>query len=206
MIGTLEALLVALLAVLPGALFTIAQERTGATWAWRHTDAATLIFRFLSASAIFHVAFAPLTYYAYRQLIVTDALSDGQRISWWWWPWLVAYLVVPYLWGLVTEKGRRWKKDPSKLKRSVRWVVALYAGKDPELRAWDRFFSSEPVGVVRLQLTNDEWKAGLFDEDSFASSYGEEATYSSPSSTSSMPRESCRGTNTAIIAALAMGY
>jgi hypothetical protein len=66
MIGTLQALLVALLAVLPGALFTIAQERSGATWAWRHTDAATLILRFLSTSAIFHAFFAPVTYHAYN--------------------------------------------------------------------------------------------------------------------------------------------
>jgi Family of unknown function (DUF6338) len=41
MIGTLQALLVALLAVLPGALYTIARENSGASWAWRSTDGAT---------------------------------------------------------------------------------------------------------------------------------------------------------------------
>jgi hypothetical protein len=81
MIGSLQALLVALLAVLPGALFTIARERSGATWAWRQTDASTLIFRFLGASAVFHAFFAPVTYLAYQKLIVTDALTRGCPIS-----------------------------------------------------------------------------------------------------------------------------
>ena len=27
---------------------------------------------------------------------------------------------------------------------------------------------------MRLKLTNDEWKAGLFDDESYASSYGED--------------------------------
>jgi hypothetical protein len=174
MIGTLQALLVALLAVLPGALFTIARETSGATWAWRHADGATLIFRFLSASAVFHALFAPLTYHAYRKLIATHDLTEGRAISWWWWAWLLAYLILPYLWGVVTEKARPWDDGPSRVKRGISWLVALYAGKNPELRAWDWFFSRKPVGVVRLQLSNDEWKAGLFDEQSRASSYGEE--------------------------------
>lgn len=85
MIGTLQALLVAVFAVLPGALYTLARENFGATWAWRQTDTATQIFRFLSASALFHAIFAPLTYIAYQTLVVTDALAYGDRISWWWW-------------------------------------------------------------------------------------------------------------------------
>jgi glucan phosphoethanolaminetransferase (alkaline phosphatase superfamily) len=174
MIGTLQALLVAVLAVLPGALFTIARERTGASWAWRQTDAATLIFRFLSASAVFHAVFAPVTYHAYQELIVTHALVEGRTISWSWWAWLLAYLVLPYLLGVITEKARPWSDDPSWLKRVISWVVALYSGRYPQLRAWDWFFSKKPAGVMRLQLMNGEWKAGLFNKKSFASSYGEE--------------------------------
>jgi hypothetical protein len=174
MIGTLQALLVAVLAVLPGALFTIAQERSGATWAWRQTDASTLIFRFLSFSAVFHVVFAWLTYHAYQNLIVTHAIADGKTISWWWYGALLLYVVVPYLCGVLTEKARRWDEDPCWLKRAGSWLAALYAGRYPELRAWDWFFSKAPSGVIRMQLQNDKWKVGVFDDRSFASSYGED--------------------------------
>jgi uncharacterized protein DUF6338 len=52
-------------------------------------------------------------------------------------------------------------------------MLAFIGGRNPEPRAWDWFFSKKPTGTVRLQLTNDEWKAGLW-ADSFASGYGEE--------------------------------
>jgi hypothetical protein len=108
MIGTFDALAVALVAVLPGALYTIARENFGATWAWRQTDTATQIFRFLAASVIFHAVFAPLTYIAYRSLVVSDALFEGDRISLWWWAALLVYVVVHYAWGAVTEWSRDW--------------------------------------------------------------------------------------------------
>jgi hypothetical protein len=166
MIETLQALLVALLAVLPGALFTIAQESHGATWAWRRTDASTLVVRFLSFSAVFHALFAPLTYYTYQRLILNPVLVNGWQLSWRWYALLLAYMALPYLLGVLTEKGRRTK--------GLRRVVGLWTGRNPELRAWDRFFSNEPVGIMRLKLATGEWKVGVFDEDSFASSYGEE--------------------------------
>jgi hypothetical protein len=174
MIGTLQALLVALLAVLPGATYTIARESRGATWAWRQTDAATLIFRFLAASAVFHAVLAPITYRAYQHLVITHKLAEGQTLSWRWWPVLLGYVVVPYAVGAVTEIGRNWQQDPCCLKRAVSRLVGLYAGRSPEPRAWDRFFSQRPYGIVRLQLTNDEWKAGLWSAGSFASQYGED--------------------------------
>jgi len=174
MFGTLQALLVATLAVLPGAAYTIARESRGATWAWRQTDAATLIFRFLTASAVFHAMLAPVTYRAYEHLLVTHKLSLGQTLSWRWWPVLVGYVVVPYMVGAVTENARAWRDDDCWLKRVVSRIVAVYAGQSPEPRAWDRFFGRRPYGIVRLQLTNDEWKAGLWSDRSFASQYGED--------------------------------
>jgi hypothetical protein len=47
-VTTFEALLVAVIAVLPGAVYTIARESHGASWAGRKTDAATRIFRFVA--------------------------------------------------------------------------------------------------------------------------------------------------------------
>jgi Family of unknown function (DUF6338) len=173
MIGTFQALIVALLAVLPGALYTIAREANGATWAWRKTDGSNLILRFLSFSAVFHALLVPLTYYSYQRLIVNPVVAHGWPISWRWYALLLAYMALPYLVGVLTQKGRRVK--------GIRRVVALWNGSYEELRAWDRFFSSKPVGVMRFKLTNDEWKAGLFDDKSFASSYGEEGISTSPS-------------------------
>jgi len=177
MIGTVQALLVAVLAVLPGALYTLARENFGATWAWRRTDTATQIFRFLSASALFHALFAPLSYVAYQKLVITGALAYGDRISFWWWAAIGAYVVVPYLLGYATEWSRDWTESPSRLinwpKRAIRWMLSFIGGRYPEPRAWDWFFSRSPIGIVRLRLTNDEWKAGLW-ADSFASGYGED--------------------------------
>lgn len=48
MVTTFEALLVAVIAVLPGAVYTIARESHGPSWACRKTDAATRIFRFVA--------------------------------------------------------------------------------------------------------------------------------------------------------------
>ena len=167
MIGTLQALLVALLAVLPGALFTIAQETHGASWAWRGTDNSTLVIRFLSFSAVYHVAFAWLTYIAYQRLIITGRLAHGCPLSWKWYAVLVSYVAVPYLIGVVTETGRRV--------RGLSWLVALWGGRYPELRAWDRFFRNRPAGLLRLKLIDDGWKLGLFTKKgSYASGYGED--------------------------------
>jgi hypothetical protein len=167
MIGTLQALLVALLAVLPGALFTIAQETHGASWAWRQTDPSGLLVRFLTFSAVFHALFAPLTYYAYRRLILNPVLANGWSISWRWYALLLAYMATPYFLGVLTEKGRDVK--------GLRWLVSLWGGRYPELRAWDRFFRNRPGGLLRLKLTDDGWKLGLFNnKGSYASGYGED--------------------------------
>jgi len=174
MFATLQALLAAAIAVLPGATYTIARESRGATWAWRQTSAATLIFRFLAASAFFHVLLAPVTYGAYEHLIITHKLADGQTLSWWWWLMLFAYVVLPYAAGVLTETGRGWRNDRCRIKRAVSFVVAIYSGRSPEPRAWDRFFGWNPYGIVRIRLTNNEWKAGLWSDRSFASQYGEE--------------------------------
>ncbi|GJO37370.1 hypothetical protein NJB1604_02030 [Mycobacterium marinum] len=171
MIGTLQALLVAVVAVLPGAVYTIALENRGASWAWPKSNASSQIIRFLGASAAFHAVFAPLTYWAYRQLIVTRALSNGAEIAWYWWPILLGYLVVPYVWGEWTVRSRSWGKS-SRWKRLIKGFVGLYTASAPEPRAWDWLFSKNPTGVVRIQLINGEWKAGLWG-DSYASGYGE---------------------------------
>ena len=174
MVQTFQAVVVALVVILPGAVYTIARESQGASWAWRQTDAGTILFRFLCASAVYHAFLAPLTYCIYQELILTRKLSTGQSLSWWWWGALLAYVAVPFLGGVFTEKGRAWRDSANCVKKAVSKFVSLYAGSSPEPRAWDWFFDKRPTGLVRLRLNDGEWKAGVFDQESFASGYGEE--------------------------------
>jgi hypothetical protein len=175
MVGTLEALLVVLVAVLPGAVYTIALENRGAGWVWPRSDTGSQIIRFIGASAVFHAIFAPVTYWAYQHLIVTRALSSGTHVELYWWPILLGYLLIPYAWGEITIRARRSSDDDScLLMRTLKRFVGLYAASAPEPRAWDWFFSKPGLkGTVRLQLTTGEWKVGYWG-DSYASSYVED--------------------------------
>lgn len=173
MIGTLEALFVVLVAVLPGAVYTIALENRGAAWAWPRTDPGSQVIRFVGASASFHAVFAPVTYLGYKHLVLTDALTAGTA-ELYWWPVLLSYLVLPYIWGEITIRSRKWKFHNRGLNRMIYRVVSLYTASAPEPRAWDWLFSKPGVtGTVRLQLTTGEWKVGYWG-DSYASSYGED--------------------------------
>lgn len=178
--STFQALFVALLAVLPGALYTLARENFGASWAWQQTDTATQIFRFLGASAVFHVLFAPLSYWAYQNFVanrVAENAAKGESLSWWWWAALAGYVILPYILGALTESSRSWRPSSLCLIRwpqaLLSWLLSLLAGRNPAPRAWDFLFSAPDLGgYIRLKLIGDRgWKAGLW-VDSYASGFG----------------------------------
>lgn len=175
MISTFQALAVAVVAVLPGALYTIALENRGASWVWPRSDTGSQVIRFLGASAVFHAVFAPVSYWAYQQLIADRAQGGSDKhIALYWWPILLAYVVLPYIWGEWTVRSRSWGGDSCRVKRLIKWFIGLYTAGTPEPRAWDWLFSKPNLsGVVRLQLTTGEWKVGLW-ANSYASSYGED--------------------------------
>lgn len=81
MISTFQALLATAIAILPGAVYTIARESCGASWAWRKTDAATLIFRFLTASAFFHLLLASISYAACQNVNSSGATTRGALVA-----------------------------------------------------------------------------------------------------------------------------
>jgi hypothetical protein len=68
MIGTFQALLEAMVAVLPGALYTIAREHRNA--AWVRGDLTSRLIGFLGVSAVFQALYAPLTYWIYVHAVV----------------------------------------------------------------------------------------------------------------------------------------
>ena len=156
MVGTFQALLVLLVAVLPGAVYTVALEHRGETWAWAATkDATGQLLRFVASSAAFHAVFAPVTYWAYRKLIVTHDLATGQPITLWWWPVLLAYLFIPYVWGDITGRSRHWGPHSRRFKRCLKWFVELYTVAAREPTAWDWVFGKrDRQGWIRLRLTD----------------------------------------------------
>lgn len=175
---TFQALLVAVIAVLPGAVYTIARESHGASWAWRKTDAATLIFRFLATSAAFHALLAPATYYGYRHVVVTGTTAP-KVLPWSWWVAIAAYVTVPYLVGVWMEDSREWTPSSRRVlgwpKNTLKRLLAFISGTDPEPRAWDRLFSKNRTGYVTLKLKDSqEWKAGIWYRPAYASAYGED--------------------------------
>ncbi len=178
MVTTFQALLDAVIAVLPGAVYTIARESHGASWAWRKTDAATLIFRFLATSAAFQVLLAPATYYAYRHVVLTGATAPS-GLPWSWWVALAAYIAIPYLLGAWMESSRDWKRSSRRVvgwpKNALKWLLAFISGTDPEPRAWDRLFSKNRTEYITLKLKDSaEWKAGIWYRPAYASAYGED--------------------------------
>jgi hypothetical protein len=178
-IATFQALLVAAIVILPGSVYTLARESRGASWAWRSTDAATLIFRFLTASACFHLVLAPVGYAAYQHVVVNHLVAPGRPFPWTWWGWLAGYIVVPFVFGLWMEAARSCSPSTRRVrglpKNLFIWLPLFIAGRANEPRAWDRLFTRDRTGYIILRLKDrDEWKAGIWYEPSYASAYGED--------------------------------
>lgn len=140
MIDTFQALAVALLALLPGALYTYGVERQAGRWGVALTDR---LLRFLAASALLHAALAPATYQAYRTLVHSERISRGRPLPWWLWLTLVAYVAAPAFFGdrvgSATRRGRDWAR--------------VFTGPFPAPRGWDHLFAREGLtGWIRLRL------------------------------------------------------
>lgn len=101
--STFQALGVALLALLPGALCELAREQRSGRWRLRGADQ---LFRLLAFSVVFQVVIAPLTYWLYAHYIVTGHLREGRPVSGWLWVLLCVYLVVPFAFGLAPTQHR----------------------------------------------------------------------------------------------------
>lgn len=172
MFNTAQALLVFVVGLLPGALYTWTLEREVGNWGIKLTDRA---FRFLGASAVF---WAVTSYPAYRIWLsyfhgskggtsartFRNALRDGEFASWWFWLAPLAYVGIPIAFGYLAAWLVR-RRSP---------LARIFVGRDPAPRAWDYFFSHRPAGVVRAQLNDDTWIAGVFGANSYASGFPEE--------------------------------
>lgn len=146
--ATFVALAVAVLAVVPGAVFTFSYENRLGPYGASLPDR---IYRFLAASAVLHAVASGLTYELYRSQVATGRLAKGHVD-----PLMVeaaalAYLLVPLIagtvWGIGAHKG--WG------------IVRFFSSRAPQPTAWEHVFSRRPKGWVRIRLKSGAYIAGL---------------------------------------------
>ena len=146
---TFEAIAVAVVALLPGALYVWGFERQVGNWGIGLSDR---LFRFFGTSALFHVLIAPITYWLWSTYVRSGRVGEGRPLPLWLWLIVLAYVAVPFLGGtrvgLATRNGEGWAR--------------IFTGPDPAPRAWDHFFASRPDGWVRLRLKSGVWIAGAY--------------------------------------------
>jgi hypothetical protein len=147
MVGTFEALVIALVALLPGATYTWAFEQQAGRWGANVSDR---VWRFAGVSTVFLALFMPLFLLAYRELVAAGVLRNGQAVSFWWWPVALAYVGLPWTVGRIAGAALR-KRRP--------WVSAL-TGPAPSPRAWDHLFTTPRLnGWMLLKLNDGGWLA-----------------------------------------------
>lgn len=149
MVETFEAIAVAAIAVLPGALYVWGFERQVGNWGVGLSDR---LFRFFGTSALAHVIAAPLTYWMWARFVEPGEVAAGNPLPVYLWAILGAYVLAPLSLGTLVGRGTRSGSE---------WA-ALFTGPNPAPRAWDHFFSSRPDGWVRLRLKRGIWIGGVY--------------------------------------------
>jgi hypothetical protein len=161
---TLQGLAVALLALLPGALYTWAFEQVAGRWG---ISLADRVWRFVGASAILQALAAPLTYLVWRHYLADGRLARGElaHLPWLFWAALLVYVLVPVVAGRLVGHAARNRQS------WARYVV----GTEPVPRAWDLIFSQGENFWVRIKLKSGPWVGGAFADGSYAAPYPEPA-------------------------------
>jgi hypothetical protein len=143
---TFQALGVAIVAMLPGALYVWSFERIVGAWGIGLSDR---ILRFVGFSVVFHALFAPIGYRLWIDFVRSGRFRSGDV------PlllWLVplAYVAIPVLAGTAVASGtirdRPWAR--------------FFTGPAPAPRAWDELFTTHPDGWIRLRLKSGTWLGG----------------------------------------------
>lgn len=167
MIETGEALLVAVVLVLPGLVYEAGIERSVGYWRTSFTDR---LWRFFLHSAVLQLGFiAPSGYLIWREILGGASLSTaslGQLSAAW--AITLATLLTVFVAGVVVGEA------VSRRESWTKWLV----GTDPAPQAWDYLFSTQKLtGYVRVLTTSGRWLAGFYGRsphsglDSFASNW-----------------------------------
>jgi hypothetical protein len=149
MIATFQGLLVAVLALLPGASYTFALERVTTGYGASFADR---LVRFLAASAVIHALLAGGEYQLYRYLIAEHRLASGTANTWLLQGLALGYVLLPTAIGSAVGWGH---------KRHQKWAILL-VGAAPEPRAWDYMWRHTQRAIVRIKLKSGTWLAGYY--------------------------------------------
>jgi hypothetical protein len=153
MLGTYQAIVATVIALLPGGLYIWGFEGQAGLWGIQLSDR---IFRFVGYSAIFQAVLSPFSYWIYANYVRTGVASTGKPLPLWLWPAAITYVLVPYLTGQLVGWG---------VSKRSSWA-RLIAGRDPAPRAWDHLFSGHPAAWIRLKLkSNGKWIGGAYAAD-----------------------------------------
>lgn len=171
---SLIALLIVVVAVLPGSLYTWGFERQASGYGVTLADRT---FRFIAVSLLFHILFGWAEYGLYRAAFSGNQFGAGQFAAAW--GALLILIVVPaavgtVLGGLYSTRTLRsgWPRVRRFLtSRQESRLLAVTLGRTPAPRAWDNLFSEHPTVYIRLATTDGTSLAGLFAAGSYAAGY-----------------------------------
>lgn len=173
--GTITGLLVVIVAVLPGSVYTWAYERQASPYGVTLADRT---LRFIAVSVIFHLALAWPAYAVYRLLAAQwPGLHAGQFAVLWAGVVLMVAITAgagTVLGGLYATRTNRsgWAWLRSHLdRRGEERLLRAALGHDPAPRAWDDLFSERPTVYLRIRTSEGEWVAGLFAGASYAGGF-----------------------------------
>jgi hypothetical protein len=158
------ALVLAVLAVLPGASFSWAFEREAGAYG---VGLADRTLRFVAASVAFHAVLAWPEYVAWRVALADHrALDTGQFATLW--AAAVTLVALPYAAGRLAGRTLRASAaGAGRLGAALRAVV----GPERAPRAWDAVFGRREATYLRVLLADGSWIGGAFAAGSYAGGY-----------------------------------
>ena len=158
--GTLQGLAAALIAILPGALYTWSYERQAGQWRVGSPDR---LLNFLGVSVVLHALAAPVTFWTWRHYWHTGDLQDAPHLPADAYGILLLYLVVPAILGFLVGVGTRHRV----------WFIQRIHERTPP-RAWDYLFDQRFDGWLRIKTKNGAWIGGAVTKDSSVSTHPSE--------------------------------
>jgi hypothetical protein len=142
-----QAVLVVIIALLPGALYMWSFERQAGRYGIGLSDR---VLRFVGGSAIFLAVFAVPLYWLYAEY--GEPLVRGEPLPLWMGVVPIIYVVVPMTAGTLTGLG---------LRQGWSWAEVI-TGPDPAPRAWDYLFQYQVDGWIRCRLKSGTWLGGAY--------------------------------------------
>jgi hypothetical protein len=174
---TATALVLLVVAVLPGSVYTWAFERQASAYG---VTLADRVLRFVAVSLAYDVAYAWPAYLLRRNALPPWRPGAFAVV----WAAVLVGLGVPacvgtVIGGLYATRGtrsgwRRLRDGPLTARREAR-LLRFVLGPDPAPRAWDDFFSRRPAAYLRIRTREGEWVGGRYGSDSYAGSFPNDA-------------------------------